>query len=264
MTEGVYRRDPLTPEEREEFEDDLISFSDRELDHLGDIRGLDVLYAGGSSLLWIEGLCERTGEYGTVTALEADAGRVEGARTSLEAAGLSDSARLVVGDVFEPPFGADSFDLVYSAGLLHELDVSARSAEEALRALASVVRPGGRVATGDFVDTVVAVQFEDEALDAELARVSLGERRFGIGPPERLVGMHEKVLSDVRWTVTGPMEIRHLDEIVLAEEELVSFAGLPDGVAGRLKSRRRALLERIQLEGYTRPATVYVEGIVHG
>ncbi len=39
----------LTPEEREEFEEDLIPFCDRELDLLGDLRGLDVLYAGGSS-----------------------------------------------------------------------------------------------------------------------------------------------------------------------------------------------------------------------
>src|SRR4028119_2471225 len=78
MTDGLYRQDPLTPEEREEFEDDLVSFCDRELDLLGGIRGLDVLYAGGSSLLWIEGLSQRAGEEGTVTALDRE--RVEVAR----------------------------------------------------------------------------------------------------------------------------------------------------------------------------------------
>ena len=72
MTDGSYRQDPLTPEEREEFEDDLVSFCDRELDLLGDIRGMDVLYAGGSSLLWIEGLSQRAGEEGTVTALDLE------------------------------------------------------------------------------------------------------------------------------------------------------------------------------------------------
>jgi uncharacterized protein involved in exopolysaccharide biosynthesis len=41
--------DMLSREEREEYEDDLISFSDRELDLLGDVTGLQVLYAGGSS-----------------------------------------------------------------------------------------------------------------------------------------------------------------------------------------------------------------------
>src|SRR4028119_1301374 len=50
MTDGSYRQDPLTPEERDEFEDDLLCFCDRELDLLGDIRGMDVPYAGGPCL----------------------------------------------------------------------------------------------------------------------------------------------------------------------------------------------------------------------
>src|ERR687890_19964 len=61
---GLYKQDPLSPEEREELEDDLIAFCDRELDLLGDIKGLDVLYAGGSSPLWVEGLSQRVGERG--------------------------------------------------------------------------------------------------------------------------------------------------------------------------------------------------------
>jgi len=88
MTDGLYRQDPLTPEEREEFEDDLVSFCDRELDLLGDIWGMDILYAGGSSPLWIEGLSQRTGKGGTVTALDLDRERVEVARDNLEHADL--------------------------------------------------------------------------------------------------------------------------------------------------------------------------------
>jgi SAM-dependent methyltransferase len=189
MTDGSYRQDPLTPEEREEFEDDLVSFCDRELDLLGDIRGMDVLYAGGSSLLWVEGLSQRAGEEGTVTALDRE--RVEVARENLEGADLRAPVRLVEGSVFEPPFDLDTFDLVYSAGLFHELDVSRWSAEEALLSLASVARPGGRLATEDFVDTVPAVQLEDENLDAALARLGSGRELFGIGPPGRLVALHE-------------------------------------------------------------------------
>ncbi len=264
MTDGLYRQDPLTPEGREEFEDDLVSFCDRELDLLGDIRGMDVLYAGGSSLLWTEGLSQRAGEGGTVTALDLDRERVQEARENLEQADLPAPVRLVAGSVFEPPFGPGAFDLVYSAGLFHELDVAGRSAEEALVALASVVRPGGRVATEDFVDTVPAVQLEDEKLDAELARLSSGKELFGIGSPERLVGLHEKVLSDIRWRVFAPQNIRHMDRIVLAEEEPESFAALPSGIAERLRSRREALRERIRREGYTRPATLYAEGRVRG
>ena len=84
-----YKQDPLTPGEREELEDDLIAFCDRELDLLGDIRGLDVLYAGGSSPLWIEGLSQRIGENGTLTAIDMDAERVEETQDSLGEAGLA-------------------------------------------------------------------------------------------------------------------------------------------------------------------------------
>ena len=153
--------DPLTPGEREEFEADLISLCDRELDLLGDVRSLDVLYAGGSSLLWIEGLSQRIGVGGTVTALDLDQARVGAAREGLEEADLATPVRLVAGDVFEMPFPPGAFDLVYSAGLLHELDVEDRTAEEALAALCSVTRRGGRVATSDFVNTDPAVQLED-------------------------------------------------------------------------------------------------------
>jgi 16S rRNA G966 N2-methylase RsmD len=263
-TDGSYRQDPLTPEEREEFEDDLISFCDRELDQLGDTRGMDVLYAGGSSLLWIEGLSQRAGVEGTVTALDLDRERVELARGNLEHADLQSPVRLVAGNAFELPFDPDSFDLVYSAGLFHELDVAERSAEEALLALASVARPGGRVATQDFVDTLPAVQLEDESLDAELARLCAGKELFGIGPPGRLVELHEGFLSGVRWRVSGPQEIRHLGKVVLDEEEPAAFATLPPASAEPLRERREALRGRVRREGYTRPATLYVEGRVRG
>ena len=225
---------------------------------------MDVLYAGGSSLLWIEGLSQRAGEGGTVTALDLDRRRVEESGENLEVADLPAPVRLVAGSVFDPPFGPDTFDLVYSAGLFHEIDVSGESAEEALRILASVVRPGGRVVTEDFVDTVPAVQLEDERLDAELALASSGRELFGIGRPERLVALHEKVLSNVGWRIFAPQAIRHLEKIVLAEEESATFAVLPAGVGERLRGRRAALRERIRGEGYTRPATLYVEGRTRG
>ena len=264
MTDGLYRQDPLTPEEREEFEDVLISFCDRELDLLGEITGLNVLYAGGSSLLWIEGLSQRAGEGGIVTALDLDRERVEVARDNLEHADLPAPVRLVAGSVFEVPFDPDSFDLVYSAGFFHELDVSRWIAEGALLALASVARPGGRVATEDFVDTVPAVQLEEESLDAELARLGSGRELFGIGPPGRLVALHEGVLSGVRWRVSGPQAIRHLGKVVLDEEEPASLTALPPESAEPLRLRREALRELVRREGYTRPATLYVEGHVRG
>jgi SAM-dependent methyltransferase len=257
MPERPYGGDPLTPGEREALEDDLVSFSERELELLGDLRGLEVLYAGGASPLWLEGLSQRIGEEGRLTALEADAGRVHEGREALADAALAAPVRIVEGDVFEPLFEPRTFDLVYSAGLFHELDVRERRAEDALAALVSVVKPGGRVATSDFVDSVPAVQLEDEELQADLARELSGARLYGIGPPERLVGLHEALLDGVRWRVSPPRHVRHLDRLVLAEGEAA-------GTRGRLRSRREALRERLRREGYTRPATLYVEGLVPG
>ena len=76
MPQGLHKEDPLTPDEREEYESDLIAFCDRELDLLGDIEGLNVLYAGGASPLWLEGLAWRVGLTGRLTALELDPDRV--------------------------------------------------------------------------------------------------------------------------------------------------------------------------------------------
>ena len=252
------------PEEREAYETDLIAFCDCELDLLGDIRDLAVLYAGGSSLLWLEGLSQRIGGNGTLIALEADTERVEEARELLREADLAAPVRIVADDVFQPPFERSTFDLAYSAGLFHELDVRERSAEEALTALASVVRSGGRVATSDFVDSVPAAQIEDEELQRELAREIWDVDLYGIGSPDRLVALHETRLVDVRGWISPPRPVRHLDKIILAEEEPQEPQSLLAQTRRRLRERREVLRERIEREGYTRPATLYVEGIVTG
>ena len=255
---------PLTPGEREKYETDLISFCDRELDWLGDIQGLDVLYAGGVSLLWIEGLSQRIGENGSLTALEIDGEKVEEAQQKLPDADLRSPVRLITGDVLYPPFGPDSFDLAYSAGLFHELDVRDEPAEKVLEALVYTIRPGGRISTGDFVDTVPSVQVEEERLQADLIEGLFGRRLYGIGAPERLVALHENFLSDVRWSVSGPHHIRHLGKLVLDEGEPAAFQLLPPDAAQAIRVRREGLRERIRHEGYTRAATLYVEGTLGG
>jgi hypothetical protein len=262
MAQGLYKEDPLTPEEREELEDDLIAFCDRGLDLLGEIRGLDVLYAGGSSPLWIEGLSQRIGEGGSLTAIDMDIERIDETQTSLGEAEFASPVHLLAGDVFGMPFVPETFDLVYSSGFFHELDVKERSAEDALAALGSVVSPGGRVATDDFIDSESALQLEDERLEAELRRAAYAIKSYGIGPPERLIGLHENLLTDVRWLVSPPRRIRHLGKLVLAEDEPAELTSLSPEAARRLRESRDILRGRILHEGYTRPATLYVEGLV--
>src|SRR5918997_1659968 len=89
VPERLYQGGPLTPDEREAFESDLVSFCERELDLLGDIEGLAVLYAGGSSPLWLEGLSQRIGRTGTLGALEADTQLVKEGQDLLREADLA-------------------------------------------------------------------------------------------------------------------------------------------------------------------------------
>jgi SAM-dependent methyltransferase len=258
--QGPHEGDPLSREEREEQENDLISFSDRELYLLGNITDLEVLYAGGSSPLWLEGLSQRVGRGGSLIALDADAERIEASRELLRDAELAAPVRLVAGDVFRPPFEKNTFDLVYSAGFFHELNVEKRPADDALAALVALVRPGGRVATSDFVDGAPAAQLEDE----ELERETQGAQLWGIGDVDRLVALHETLLKDVRWRVLLPFPIRHLDKSLLAEGEPEEMRRLPARTRRALRERRERLRERVEREGYTRPATLYVEGFVPG
>ncbi|MGI8865501.1 MAG: hypothetical protein ACR2G1_02075, partial [Rubrobacteraceae bacterium] len=103
------------------------------------------------------------------------------------------------------------------------------------------------------VDSVDAVQLEDEALDRARAFSRIGARLYGVYAPEVLVESHEAVLSEVRWRVSTPQAIRHLDKVVLAEELDYS---------DEFRERREVLTERVRREGFTRPATLYVEGKV--
>ena len=106
------------------------------------------------------------------------------------------------------------------------------------------------------------MQLEEERLDAALRREAYARNLYGIGPPERLVALHEKLFTDVRWLVSSPRRIRHLGKLVLAEDEPAELSLLPPATARRLRESRDAVRSRILGEGYTRPATLYVEGLV--
>src|ERR671910_1407344 len=105
MPGRLYEDDPLTPVEREDFEEGLISFCNRELDLLGDISGLDVLYAGGASPLWLEGLSQHIGDGGNLSALEAATERLQAGEEALQDAELAAPVRLVAGVGLSRSFG---------------------------------------------------------------------------------------------------------------------------------------------------------------
>jgi hypothetical protein len=66
----------------------------------------------------------------------------------------------------------------------------------------------------------------------------------------------------VRWRIFPPRGVSHLGKLVLAEEEREGLSLLPADTRERLRERREALLERVRRDGYTRLATLYLEGLV--
>ncbi|WP_119069375.1 class I SAM-dependent methyltransferase [Rubrobacter indicoceani] len=251
------RDDPLSPQERDEYERDLIRFCDRELDLLGDIAGKSVLYAGGTSPLWIEGLAERIGPEGSLSVLDADGDGLSAAQESFAPDDLPLTPEYVAGDVFNLPFPVARFDLAYSSGLLHELDVAEGEIAEALRSLESVVRAGGFVAASDFVSDVPAVQVEEEGIFAEAARLATGSKLFGVGGSDRIEGLLRGPFGRHGLRVCPPFPVRHLDRLFLAQPEPDGFDLLKADDAARLRARWEGLKLRVKAEGYTRPATVF-------
>jgi ArsR family transcriptional regulator len=81
---------------------------------------------------------------GRAVGLDASHAMLSVARANVERAGVR--AELRQGDIYAPPFGRGSFDLVVIHQVLHYLDDPAR----ALREAASLVAPGGRILVVDF------------------------------------------------------------------------------------------------------------------
>jgi len=81
---------------------------------------------------------------GRAVGLDASHAMLSVARANVERAGVR--AELRQGDIYAPPFGRGSFDLVVVHQVLHYLDDPAR----ALREAASLVAPGGRILVVDF------------------------------------------------------------------------------------------------------------------
>lgn len=238
----------------------MIAFCDRELDLLGDISGRNVLYAGGTSPLWIEGLAQRIGAAGSLIAVDLDAEGLRAAKTAFSPNDLPMEPDYVAVDVFDLPFARDTFDLVYSSGLLHELDASKREGGvlDALRGMEAVVRPGGVVVAGDFVDDLPSSQVEEERIFAEVSHLTTGAGMFGIGSRGRIERLLESAFVSYGTEGHPPFGIRHLDTLFLAQPVPERLDSLKRADAGRLRLRWQKLRERVEQDGYTRPATVRI------
>ena len=162
------------------------------------------------------------------------------------------------------PFGPRTFDLVYSSGLFHELDVKERTAEDALRRsrLRGTARRKGRDQRLRRFRAGGPARGRGD-LERELRREAYGSELYGIGPPERLVALHETLSGQ---TCGGGS--RRLTRSVTSEnwsspkESPRNCRSLPPARGEGYASAATPYSSTYRREGYTRPATLYVEGQV--
>lgn len=113
----------------------------RVLDLLAPAAGEHVLDVGaGIGDLSLK-LLQRVQPGGRVTALDASSGLLELARSHAREAGLDSAMRFDTGDARHLPYGDEQFDIAFC----HWLLLHVPSAEDVLREMVRVTRPGGRV-----------------------------------------------------------------------------------------------------------------------
>ncbi len=107
-------------------------------------------------------------------------------RVTLENAereGVADRVKVHDGDARRLPFDDGCFDVVLSSLVIHNIP-DALGRMDAMREMARVLRPGGRVAVLDFRNTA---HYADSLRAAGIEDVRRSGIRFGIFPPVRVV-----------------------------------------------------------------------------
>jgi arsenite methyltransferase len=109
--------------------------------------------------------------------------RPEATRSNARAEGVGDCVALVSGDARHLPFAGGVFDVVVSSLTLHNIADTAERAG-AVREIARVLKPGGRVALLDFQHTE---EYERILGNCGLREALRSQRSFGMYPPVRVV-----------------------------------------------------------------------------
>jgi len=161
---------------------------------LGAIRGARVLDAGCGTGEAVQWLTEAVDPGGAAIGMDLAAAHVSAA---CERA----SGRIVQADVCRPPFVPRSFDLIWAVNALNHL----RDPSAALRALASLMRAGGRIAVGQsslLADMFFAWNSRLERVTTEAVRAYYRDR----------YGLTEHELSGVR-SLVGLLRSAELQDV---------------------------------------------------
>lgn len=109
-----------------------------------------------------------------VTAMDLNGDLLEAARSEAAAAGLERIA-FVQGDVYDPPLEAGQFDFIYARLLFQHLEDPLR----ALKAVRSLLKPGGRLCIMDIDDDWLTFVPEPEGFAAFTAAAAVAQAQRG-------------------------------------------------------------------------------------
>ncbi len=134
---------------------------------------LDVGCGAGEDVL---ALAERLGPRCLIVGIDVSLERVDEAQRALRNVALN--ARFAVGDARSLPFSDDGFDVVRADGLFSALSERAR----ALRELARVAAPGGRILIHDLESAVLAPSADEDDTLALMRRAGLASVELSEAP----------------------------------------------------------------------------------
>ena len=109
--------------------------------------------------------------------------RPEGARANAAVEGVADRVDVQTGDITSLPFTDGAFDAVISMTVIHNIHPQARR-DQALSELIRVLKPGGRIALFDLLNTS---RYADVLRGAGLEVRSLGRDRLWLLPCDSLL-----------------------------------------------------------------------------
>ncbi|HEX2729071.1 MAG TPA: class I SAM-dependent methyltransferase [Rubrobacteraceae bacterium] len=107
----------------------------------------------------------------------------EAALTNARAEGVEERVEILEGDLRELPFEDESFDVILSSLVLHNINEREERAA-AVRGLTRILKPGGHIVILDIWDTG---EYAKSLREAGMRYVSRSKLRFSIFPPARLV-----------------------------------------------------------------------------
>lgn len=161
----------------------------------GDEQVLDVGPGGGQQLATV---ARRLSEHGRAVGLDIwrrkdQAGNArDHTKANLRAEGVEERVELVEGDMRDMPFEDRRFDVVLSCLAIHNIP-DALGREQALREIARVLKPGGRVVLIDFQHTETHAQV---LRDAGCDQAAVSGRSLAMFPPVRVVSGRKAAALD--------------------------------------------------------------------